>query len=375
MWSDSFYPYVSGVTRSLADTREHLKALGHEVLVFAPGYPGAPQEEDVFRFPSVPAPTNPEFYITLPFSPGLGRFLLNHQPDLVHIHSPFTTGRLGMRAARKLDLPVVFTYHTMYALYTHYSPVGGKFIKGIVASYSIAVANRADLVIAPSTAVRKYLLASGLRKPVEVLPTGIRLRDFAGNEGRYLANSGLIPPGRPVVLTAGRLAREKNLDVLMEAFAVMKDREAILVLAGDGPARSHLQAKAQALGVSNRVFFLGKVPPAVMPRVYASADVFVFTSMTETQGLVIAEAKAAGLPVVAVGALGVTDAVKDEEDGFLLPNDPLAIARTVDLLLSDSGLRRRMSSRARQNAESFSLERVTAELLKCYEKLVTGRGL
>lgn len=374
MWSDSFYPYVSGVTRSLVDTREYLKALGHEVLVFAPNYPGASAEEDVFRFPSAPAPTNPGFYLTLPFAPGLEQFLDRRRPDVVHIHSPFTAGRLGIRVAKKLDLPVVFTYHTMYALYTHYSPVAGNLLKNIVASYTIAVANRADLVIAPSTAVREYLLTSGVRKPVEVLPSGIRLQDFAGRDREYLRRNASIPPDRPVVLTAGRLAKEKNLDVLLEAFAAMKLKDAVLVLAGDGPVRPELEAKAEALGIRDRVFFLGKVPPSVMPHVYASGDVFVFTSMTETQGLVIAEAKASGLPVVAVNALGVTDAVKHEEDGFLLPNDAPAIASALDLLLFDHERRHRMSSRARENAKAFSMDRVVRELLSIYQKLVAGTG-
>lgn len=372
MWSDSFYPYVSGVTRSLADTRESLKALGHDVLIFAPDYPGAPAEEDVFRFPSVPAPTNPGFYLTLPFAPGLGQYLDRRRPDVVHIHSPFTTGRLGIRVAKKLDLPVIFTYHTMYALYTHYSPVAGNFLKNIVASYTVAVANRADLVIAPSTAVREYLIDRGVRKPVEVLPSGIKFQDFAGRDREYLRRNGLVPPERPLVLTAGRLAKEKNLEVLLEAFAAMKVKDAVLVLAGDGPMRRDLESKAEALGVQDRVFFLGKVPPSVMPDVYASGDVFVFTSTTETQGLVIAEAKAAGLPIVAVDALGVTDAVKHEEDGFLLPNNAFAIASALDLLLSDHERRRRMSSRARENAKAFSMDRIVRELLRIYGKLVAG---
>lgn len=375
MWSDSFYPYVSGVTRSLAETRESLKGLGHEVLIFAPGYPGALPEEDVFRFPSVPAPTNPGFYLALPFAPGLGRYLNRRRPDVVHIHSPFTAGRMGIRVAKKLDLPLVFTYHTMYALYTHYSPVAGNLLKNTVASYTVAVANRADLVIAPSTAVREYLAGLGVKKPVEVLPSGIKLQDFADRDSEYLRRNGIVPPGRPVVLTAGRLAREKNLDVLLEAFAATKVKDAVLVLAGDGPIRRNLESKAQALGIQDRVFFLGKVPPSVMPDVYASGDVFLFTSMTETQGLVIAEAKAAGLPVVAVGALGVTDAVKHEEDGFLLPNDVLAIASALDLLLSDPERRRRMSSRARENAKAFSMDRIARELLEIYERLVAGRPL
>ncbi len=375
MWSDSFYPYVSGVTRSLATTRESLKGLGHEVLIFAPNYPGAPPEEDVFRFPSAPAPTNPGFYLALPFTPRLGQFLNRRRPDIVHIHSPFTTGKLGIRVARKLDLPVVFTYHTMYALYTHYSPVAGNLLKNAVASYTTAVANQADLVIAPSTAVRKYLLDWGVRKPIEVLPSGIRLQDFTVGDSGYLRRNGFVPPGHPVVLTAGRLAKEKNLGVLLQAFAAMKVKDTVLVMAGDGPMRPELEAKAGALGIQDRVFFLGKVPPSTMPHVYASGDVFVFTSMTETQGLVVAEAKASGLPVVAVDALGVTDAVKNEDDGFLLPNDAHAIASALDLLLSDDELRRRMSDRARENAKDFAMDRIARKLVSIYESLLTGRSV
>lgn len=372
MFSDSYYPYVSGVTRSIAAARETLAAMGHEVPIFCPAYPGAKSEEGVYRIPSLKAPTtNAGYYVALPFLFRLGKRVTALKPDVIHIHSPFNLGKAGYAIGRRFGIPVVFTYHTMYNLYSHYVPIFGRSVSNVVEGMAFKVARSVDAVVTPSSVIAEYLMSHGVASPMVPIPNGINVEELQSGDPTFLGSKLGIPAGTAVVLTCSRLGVEKNVGTLLRSFAITAQRtHAVLVLVGDGPLKASLQALASALGISERAYFAGGFPPARMPDVYAGADLFLFASLTETQGLVIVEAKAAGLPAVAVGALGVKDMVRDNEDGFLCGNDPAELAEKTVALLEKPALLASMRGNARRNAELFSKEASAAKLLSCYRSVI-----
>lgn len=370
MFSDSYYPYISGVTRAVATAKATLESMGHDVTVFCPAYPGAGVEPGVHRLPSLKAPTNSTYYVAVPFFAGLSRAVAAIRPDVIHIHSPFNLGRAGYRTGRRLGIPVVFTYHTMYNMYAHYVPLFGKNVSRVVEDMAFRVARSVDAVVTPSGVLADYLRSHGVSSPVIPIPNGVNVREFQSGDPSFLKSSLGIAGNTPVVLTCGRLGVEKNLEVLLRAFALtVNSVDAALVLIGDGPQRETLHQLAASLGISGKTFFAGSVPPGRMPDFYAGADLFLFSSLTDTQGLVVVEAKAAGLPAVAVGALGVKDMVKDGEDGYLCENSPSDLAAKVVRLLADKALLSAMKDKARVNAQAFSREASASRLVECYRSV------
>ncbi len=374
MFSDSYYPYISGVTRAVAVASETITSMGHEVFIFCPRYPGSEREAGVIRLPSFKAPTNSRYYVAYPAYPRVLTRLRRVKPDIVHIHSPFNLCKSGLYAARWLGIPVVQTYHTMYNMYSHYVPLFGGNVAGMIEGSALRVARTVDAVITPSTTLARYLKSRGVKSPMFPIPNGINVAEFQSGDPSYLRRELPIPVSSRIILTCSRLGAEKNVETLLQAFALAaKDIDAHLVLVGDGPLRNTLEAQSRSLGVADRTHFTGSMPPARMPDLYAGADVFLFASLTDTQGLVVVEAKAAGLPAVAVGALGVQDMVVHNEDGFLCQDSAEELAaRTVELL-SDPALLSAMKAGAKKNASLFSKEASAERILECYQSVMTKR--
>ncbi|ACX52165.1 glycosyl transferase group 1 [Ammonifex degensii KC4] len=375
IFADSYLPYVSGVVRSIETFREELEKRGVIFFLFVPWYPGCQKEPNIYRFWALPAPTNPDFTLPLPFSPRLGSTLRSLKLDLIHVHGPFLMGSLGARWARRLNLPLVFTYHTLYEAYVHYFPFLRSWARTLTRRYTVGFCNRCDLVLAPSLAIKKYLEQNGVKAPVEVLPTGIKLSSFRGGDREAFRLNFNLSLEEKVLVYVGRLGEEKNLRFLLRSFAlVKKELEATrLVLVGGGPQKEELEKLARSLGVGQEVIFTGPLPPDKVKDAYAAADLFVIASLTETQGLVVGEAKAAGLPVVGVEANGVKEMVRHGLDGFLTPPDEKAFAAAVIRLLSDEELYRKFKQEALKGAEELSSERQAERLLQLYRQLVAGR--
>ncbi|GFN23720.1 glycosyltransferase family 4 protein [Thermanaeromonas sp. C210] len=371
-FSDSYLPYRSGVVRSIETFTRELRRAGHEVFIFAPSYGASGPEENIYRFPSVRAPNFKEFALAIPWAPRLGKLLTRLQPDVIHVHSPFMVGRLGARAARHLDVPLVFTYHTLYDKYAHYFPLAPGLAAKVVRWYAVNFCNRCNLVIAPTTEVASFLRENGVKARIEALPTGIVVEEYQRGDPGWLRRKTGLGEEDVVLLHVGRLGKEKNLDFLLRCFARLR-REAPfthLVLVGSGPLEGHLREEARRLGVLEAVHFLGAFPFEDMPKVYRGADVFVFASLTETQGLVIAEAKAAGLPVVAVAAYGVKEMVKHGVDGFLVPPDEEEFIAILKEIILNRDLRRRMGTRAAENAYRLSSSAMARRLIDLYRELI-----
>jgi glycosyltransferase involved in cell wall biosynthesis len=346
----------------------------HVVVVYAPRYPGhADEEGEVARLPSYRPPRYRDYPVAYPWTPGFPRLFeefARRRFDVVHTHSPFTLGGVGRRWARRAGIPVVTTYHTLYVEYTHYgAPFPPALVRSALRALSRSYCNACDAVAVPTVPIREVLLSYGVRRPIGVIPTGLPPSPAMTRDPSFPRAAFGIPADLPLVLYAGRLAREKNLALLFAAFARVAAREprAHLFLAGSGPCEPEARAAAAAAGLEERVTFAGFIAPERMRDVYAAADVLAFTSLTDTQGLVIVEAKSAGLPVVSVDAYGPATVVRDGIDGFLVPNDPEPFAEALLRILTQPAQRAQFSAAALEDALRFRIETTAARYLELYE--------
>lgn len=375
VFSDSYKPYISGVVISIENSVRELRALGHQVYIFAPRYPGQTEAEPaVFRFPSFRSPTNTDYTLAIPISLKLRSLLRELDLDLIHVHSPFLLGRLGAAQARRLEIPLVFTYHTLYDQYVHYVPFHQGLTRRLTIQLTRYFCNQCDTVITPTAKVRQLLEGYGVKSPIEVLPSGIDLMRFQTGDRRWLRERFNIHPGARVLLFVGRLTKEKNLDFLLRAFQLVEQPEVFLVLVARGPEEENLKRLASHLGIADRVIFAGHMVDQDLVNCYYGADLFVFPSVTETQGLVVVEAMATGLPVVAVDAFGVAEMVDHGLNGFLTPNHTGEFSRAINALLLDEPQRQQMGERAREKAESLSAPAIAQQLQGIYQRLIDRRG-
>lgn len=374
IFTDSYKPYVSGVVRSIDTFSRELNQRGHEIYIFAPRYPNYTEEDgiNVFRFPSFRAPVYPEFYIAVPFPWQAKKCAINWGIEVIHVHSPFLLGRLGASLAHKLGIPLVFTYHTLYDQYIHYVP----FVRSIVRPLTVLLArefcSRCDLVITPTRVVRELLQGYGIKRPIIPIPTGIQPELFQSGDPFFLSKRFEIPQQEKILLFVGRLGKEKSLDFLLRAFQQVLQRcpNVTLVLVGSGPEKRALSDLAKKLKIKEKVIFTGLLSPDVVAGAYASADLFVFPSVTETQGLVLAEAMAAGLPVVARAAFGSLAMVEEGITGFLCGDDEEEFADRIVSLLEDLLLWRQMGEAAKKRALKLSANKMVLRLEKVYQALV-----
>jgi glycosyltransferase involved in cell wall biosynthesis len=376
VFSDSYRPYVSGVVLSIETFSRELSRLGHEIFVFAPDYPQVKgkKEPRLFRFPSFHTIFNREFYIALPLSWKARKYASRIGLDLIHVHSPFMLGQVGAGLARHLNVPLVFTYHTLYDQYMHYAPFAGQLTKKGIIRYAGNFCNRCDLVITPTGVIKEMIREQGVYKPVLAIPTGIYPERFQSGGSSFLQENFGISAQKKVLLFVGRIGKEKNLSFLLSAFALIaaQEREAVLVLVGGGPEERSLRSSAANLGIEGKVVFTGKLPPETVAGAYRSADLFVFPSVTETQGIVLVEAMAAGLPVVAKAAYGSLAMVDDGVTGYLCRGEEHEFAEKTLSILHDPQLKRRMSASALRQAEALAADKMALRLEKAYTALLAG---
>ena len=378
IFTDSFRPYTSGVVRSIELFSREFNNHGHQVYIFGPDYPllHPPKEEGVFRFISVPAPTMPEFALPIPISTQLGRTIRHIRLDVIHSHSPFLLGRLGARAARRYKLPLVFTFHTLYDQYVHYFPFARQTSKQVVQRISRNFCNRSNRVIAPSNMIISYLQRIGVKTPIVNIPTGVDLEEFKDLDPTWLEKNYGVKPDEKVLLFVGRLGQEKNVTFLLRAFHTVQSSypNCRLVMVGKGPLEGALRRMSRELGIQDKLIFTGVLPRQKIVHCYASADLFVFPSVTETQGLVIGEAKATGLPVVAIRAFGPAEMVYHGEDGFLTDPSPSSFTTAILDLLENRELYERMKNKAYENVSLISASSCAEKMLAVYQELIDQKA-
>ena len=374
MMTNTYLPHVGGVARSVSTFAEEFLRKGHEVLVVAPEFDGKPlpakAEKFVERVPSLRNFNGSEFSVRLPLAAALSKRLDEFQADIIHAHHPFLLGDTALRVAMNKNVPIIFTHHTRYEDYTHYIPFSDT-MKEIAIQVPTHFANLCDGVIAPSESLARVLRRRGVTAPMKVIPTGIDVQAFATADGASFRKRMKIPDGAVVIGHVGRLALEKNLDYLAEAVALHleQDAQAYFLVIGDGPGRDQLKASFEKHGVADRLLLAGKRTGRVLREAYRAMDVFAFASKSETQGMVVAEAMAAGVPVVALNASGVREVVRDGANGFLLPANASAGEFAKALArCSGPGLRPKLGDGAQATAAEFSREQSAQRALAFYEE-------
>lgn len=366
-FADSYKPYLSGVTISAEILVNELRTLGHKVYVFAPGYPKhIDTDPDLFRFPSI-AGGYPKFRLAIPVIRGVP------EVDLIHTHSPFQAGLLARLIARRRKVPLVYSFHTLFTRYAHYARfVPPALVKMGIVAYLQSFCRGADAIIAPSVLAKRILRKWGVERPIEIVPSGIELNKLPADptltRTELRQKLGLAETDK-VLLYVGRISKEKNIQFLLKAFEKIKGEHIKFVLVGGGPLLKSLQLNPYPL----ELILTGEVPYPEILSYYFIGDIFVFSSLTETQGLVLAEAKAAGLPIVALFAGGLADTVRSGVDGYLTARNPHSFTEHVARLLADGALRQKMARAAREDARiRFSSAVVAKKIESVYNSLIKG---
>jgi glycosyltransferase involved in cell wall biosynthesis len=376
MVSDVYFPRINGVSSSIETFKNTLMDCGIEVEIIVPRYGDEPEQAGITRVKSrnLPFSIDPEDRrLSWRQMRRAVRERAQHC-DLIHIHTPFIAHYVGVRTAREFGLPVLATYHTLFAEFLqHYIPfLPNRYLRYVARKYSRRQCNAMNAVIVPSTAMLEELKAYGVRVPMHVLPTGISLERFArGNRDAFRSQHG-IGAQRPVGLFVGRVAHEKNIGFLLRAWeiALKQNPDLLLLVAGDGPALPELKTEASKLGIGQSVRFLGYLDrKGALLDCYAAADVFVFSSPTETQGMVLPEAMAAGLPVIALSIMGTRDILEGGKACIAPPADESAFADAVLRFFSDSKLRERLQTEAPDVARDWSDVASTRRLAEIYRAL------
>lgn len=319
MMTNNYKPFVAGVPISIERLTESLRSLGHEVVVFAPSYDEQEEEADVVRYKALirgvtggfSVPNSLDFVIERKFREGAF--------DVIHVHHPMMIGHTARYLSWKYHVPMVFTYHTRYEQYLHY--IGLTKLQGIMPAYIRSYTKHCDMVIAPTPMMKEYLGQIQPDADIRVLPTGLPEDSFTPKEEKAALLRKHLAGGKShLFCTVARLAKEKNLVFLLNCMKMLKDvwgSDFRLVLIGDGPQRSELEKRADKLGIRDEVVFAGKIPNQEIKNYCHASDLFLFSSLSETQGIVLLESMAAGTPVIALRATGTQDVVINGENGYM----------------------------------------------------------
>lgn len=373
-FTDTYASQINGVVSSIESFRIELEKQGHDVYVFAPKMKPEQKETDkIIRFRAFKFIFQPEYYVSVPFTRQIIKKFWKKELDIVHTHTPFSLGNLGYYYSAVKKVPLVSTYHTLYPEYVKAYILQGKVLTpNMVKKLSAIFHNRCDLTIAPSEKIKKLLKSYGVKTKIESLPTGINLNNFKKTQTNNFRKKNKIGPDDKVLLYVGRVAQEKNIDFLIKSFeSISQQKQDVkLIIAGDGPHKKALKLLSKKLGLEKKVIFTGYLHKEDVVKAYYSSDIFVFASKTDTQGMVILEAAACGLPIVAVKDEAFADILKNKENGFTTGENKNIFADKIIKLLEEDILYRQMSSASKQIANDFTIEKQTNKLLEFYNKLI-----
>jgi len=400
MLTNNYKPFVGGVPISIERLAQGLRSLGHEVYIFAPSYEGQVDEPYVIRYrsrkkklkgeivvPDILDKTIEEKFAAIPF-------------DIIHVHHPMLMGYIAQYLHKKYGIPIVFTYHTRYEEYLHYLKpydfVQKFYLRNssnrlrsiphniifngsqkLVAVHNRIFTNLCSMVFAPTESMRQYLKENGTYTNIEVVPTGICAEDFnydaeAANEirNKYLG-------GRKFLLcTVSRLEKEKNIMFILEGLALLKSRRGdcfCLLLIGDGSQKEELMSRADTLNLTKNIIFTGCIEHSEIRNYYHASDIFVFASRSETQGIVLLEAMAAGLPVVAVEASGVNDVITDNWNGYITEPSVSEWEKKLELILDNADMRERMRQNSIKRAREYLASNIAIKVEKLYQSLLCAQ--
>jgi 1,2-diacylglycerol 3-alpha-glucosyltransferase len=366
-FSDTYHPQFNGVVTSIDSFKKELELRGNEIFIFAPRdtVKKTTIEKNIFRFKSISYPFYKEYQITWPYTRQL-KIIDSLNLDIYHIHSPFSMGLLALYLAKQKKTPVIMTYHTAWVEYTHYIPLPEQSIKSFAIWMSKKFCDRLDILIVPSNAMKIEVEKYNLNTEIITIPTGFSLPENI--QPIDLHKKYNIKKSKKLLLFAGRIGNEKNVHLLIDAFKIVLNTQANthLVMIGDGPEKKACEDKCKNLNISADVTFTGRYTHRQVLEALINADLFVFPSISETQGLVVLEALACSIPTIAVNKMGSIDYLHDKKGGLLTENNPHDFAKGICsvLTIKDPTL---LKEEAKKKANQYSIKEVTNKLLNTYE--------
>ena len=375
MMTNSYKPFVAGVPVSVERLTEGLRRIGHEVVVFAPSYDTQEEEQDVVRYGSLLRNVAGGFSVPNSLDPIIEERFREEDFDVIHVHHPMMMGETARYLSKRYEVPLVFTYHTRYEQYLHY--VGLSGFGRLMPSYIRHCTTPCDLVIAPTPLMKEYLEEISVKPPVSVLPTGLPMDSFLPDEEKAAQIRRMYLRGRKhLFVSVSRLAKEKNVEFLIRSVKLIKERRGSdfkLLLVGDGPEIKHLQRLAEELGVQEEIVFVGAVPNEEIRNYCHAADLFLFASQSETQGIVLIESMAAGTPVLAVRATGTEDVVICGENGYMTNVSEIEFSEKLMDILEKKELQI-LTEGAKKTAENYRSDLIAAKAEKIYMEAIRRRA-
>ena len=379
MFTNTYLPHVGGVARSVNTYEEEFRRRGHDIRIIAPEFEGAEEStEFVLRVPAIQNFNGSDFSVRIPQPTLIDNYLDSFEPELIHSHHPFLLGDSALRAAWTRRLPLLFTHHTLYERYTHYVPLDSEAMQRVAIQMATEYCNLCTHVIAPSESIAELLVHRQVTKPITAIPTGIDLAKFGSGDGKRARERYRLPADALVVGHVGRLAEEKNLTYLANAVALfLKSHPAAFwLVVGSGESTARIQEIVERTASASQLIMTGCLQGDELVDAYTAMDLFVFSSQSETQGMVLAEAMAASTPVVALDGPGVRDVLNDV-CGRMLPENAVEalFAEAISQMSEDRGALRRRGELARESVRDFGLDVCADRILELYQRLIADNAL
>lgn len=376
VFTDTYLPQINGVVTSTVTFAEEFERQGHNVYIFAPRVDEEKRStEQVFRFRSVVWPGQKEHRLSIPWSRKMNKFE-ELEIDVIHAQTPFSMGYLAQIMGKRHQLPVIHTYHTFFAKYLHYVPLLPQKMMEKYAHYeSKRFCNRCNHIVVPSTQMKEKLSDYGVTVPIDVIPTGINLQSVGELESRSAFRARYhIKNDEKLCIFVGRLGIEKNVYFLLQAFQKIKDAvpHAKLFIGGDGPEKADMIDTVQKQGLVDSVIFSGYLNRQAVFSAFQAADLCLFPSVTETQGLIVLESLACQTPVVCINAMGVRDVLANNQGGFLSEETVPDFVDKAIQLLTDTPLYEKKVSEAAARVDAFSSETCARKMLKVFQTAKEG---
>jgi glycosyltransferase involved in cell wall biosynthesis len=377
MISDVYFPRVNGVSTSIETFRRNLRQLGHTVHLIAPDYGlMSAGESEVKRVPARRIPFDPEDrFMSFKWVMSKLEDLRAEKYDIIHVQTPFVAHYLGVKLSALLGIPCVETYHTFFEEYLyHYVPFAPKYLMRTLAKrFSRHQGNSLNGMVVPSHPMLHVLRAYGIATQIEVIPTGIEPASFEQGNGAIFREQHGISQARPVLLFVGRVAHEKNIGFLLKVLVKVKAQipSILFVIAGEGPARKSLEDEVQKQGLAEQVKFIGYLNRLTeLNNCYRAADMFIFSSRTETQGLVLLEAMAQGTPVVSTAELGTRDVLQEGQGVWIAKEDVDEFSEKIIQLWADEPTRLKLGQLGRDYAQEWAAAKQAVRVVGFYQSML-----
>jgi 1,2-diacylglycerol 3-alpha-glucosyltransferase len=375
IFTNNYLPNPYGVTCSVESFRKEFEKRGHSVFIFAPYFKGyTDKNPSVFRYPALDIEFKIKFPIAIPYSKRMDKIIQNLNLDIIHSQHPNLLGSAAAKWARKKKIPLVFTWHTLYDQYAHFAKiVPRKIAAWYIIKKAMNFANRADAVVVPTDSIIPIIKNWGVKNNnIVPVASGVEEFDFNNPDKKIVRKKYNISNDETVLLLVSRLTAEKNVEFVFRSLKnILKEKKAKLLVVSDGNLLPDLKKFCEKEKISDKVIFCGVIGRDQMKNYYAAADIFVYGSKSETQGMIVSEAMYMGLPIVALGATGINSLVLHNGNGFLIKEDEKEFERAVLKLIDDKNLRAKFGAVSGKIAGDYFTSSICAEkMLDVYKRAI-----